>query len=55
MLFYGQRVSNAGDSMNPVLNNGDVVLVDRLIYNAMKPRRGDVIVFKPGGMKMLII
>lgn len=49
VLFYGQRVSNAGDSMSPVLKNGDVVLVDRLIYNAVKPGRGDVIVFKPGG------
>lgn len=49
VLFYGQRVSNAGDSMSPVLKNGDVVLVDRLIYNASKPKRGDVIVFKPGG------
>lgn len=49
VLFYGQRVSNAGDSMSPVLKNGDVVLVDRLIYNAVKPKRGDIIVFKPGG------
>ena len=51
VFFYGQRVSNAGDSMSPVLKNGDVVLVDRVIYNAMKPKRGDVIVFKPGGNK----
>lgn len=49
VLFYGQRVSNAGDSMSPVLKNGDVVLVDRLVYNAVKPKRGDIIVFKPGG------
>ena len=49
VLFYGQRVSNAGDSMSPVLKNGDVVLVDRLIYNAVKPKRGDIIVFKPAG------
>ncbi len=49
VLFYGQRVSNAGDSMNPVLKNGDVVLVDRLVYNAVTPKRGDIIVFKPDG------
>ncbi|WP_122643362.1 signal peptidase I [Luxibacter massiliensis] len=47
--FFGQRVSNAGDSMKPVLSNGDVVLVNRLIYNASKPRRGDIIAFKPNG------
>lgn len=45
----GQRVSNAGDSMKPVLNNGDVVLIDRLVYNAIKPQRGDIIAFKPNG------
>ena len=38
-----------GDSMNPVLRNGDVVLVNRLVYNARRPRRGDIIVFKPKG------
>lgn len=47
--FFGQRVSNAGDSMKPVLQNGDVVLVNRLIYNASKPNRGDIIAFKPNG------
>lgn len=49
VLFYGQRVSNAGDSMSPVLKNGDVVLVDRIVYNAVRPKRGDIIVFKPDG------
>ncbi len=47
--FWGQRVSNTGNSMQPVLNNGDVVLVDRIIYNASSPKRNDVIVFKPKG------
>ncbi|MCI9613743.1 MAG: signal peptidase I [Lachnospiraceae bacterium] len=47
--YFGQQISTVGDSMNPVLKNGDVVLVDRLIYNAMAPRRGDIIVFKPKG------
>lgn len=26
--YWGQRVSNIGDSMNPVLHNGDIVLVN---------------------------
>ncbi|MGC4020158.1 MAG: signal peptidase I [Muricomes sp.] len=47
--FFGQRVSNAGDSMKPVLNNGDVVMINRLVYNASKPKRGDIIAFKPNG------
>lgn len=35
VFYFGQRVSNAGDSMRPELKNGDVVLVNRLVYNAM--------------------
>lgn len=47
--FFGQRVSNAGDSMKPALKNGDVVFVNRLVYNASRPKRGDIIAFKPNG------
>ena len=35
--------------MNPEIENGDIVLVNTLIYNAKNPSRGDVIVFKPQG------
>ncbi len=49
VLYFGQRVSTVGDSMKPELSNGDVVLVNRFIYNASSPKRGDVIVFKPKG------
>lgn len=47
--FWGQRISNAGDSMSPVLKNGDIVLVDRMAYKLFDPGRGDIIAFKPGG------
>lgn len=47
--YFGQRVSTVGDSMNPLLENGDVVLVNRFVYNASTPKRGDIIVFKPKG------
>lgn len=49
VLYFGQQISNVGDSMNPVLKNGDVVLVNRIVYNAASPKRGDIIVFKPKG------
>ena len=49
--FFGQKVSMVGDSMKPVLSNGDMVLVNRLVYNAMTPRRWDVVVFKTRGDK----
>lgn len=47
--YFGQRVSTVGDSMNPVLKNGDIVFVNRIVYNATTPKRGDVIVFRPKG------
>ncbi len=47
--YFGQRVSTVGDSMKPILANGDVVLVNRIVYNATTPKRGDIIVFKPKG------
>ena len=47
--MFGQRVSNVGDSMNPVLENGDVVLVNSIVYDARNPKRGEIMVFKPKG------
>lgn len=49
VCFFGQRVSNAGDSMSPVLRNGDVVLINRIVYDARKPKRGEIIAFCPNG------
>jgi len=51
--YFGQRVRNIGESMRPVLNNADVVLVNRIIYNASIPQRGDIIVFQPHGNEHL--
>lgn len=47
--YFGLRVSVIGDSMNPGLKNGDITLVNRLVYDVRKPRRGDIIAFKPNG------
>jgi len=47
--YFGQRVSHAGAAMEPTLENGDTVFVNRLIYNARRPRRGDLVVFRPQG------
>ncbi|MDD2978699.1 MAG: signal peptidase I [Hespellia sp.] len=47
--YWGQRVVNTGNSMSPVLMDGDVVLADRIIYNASKPKRNDIIIFHPNG------
>ena len=47
--YFGLRVSVIGDSMNPELSNGDVTLVNKIVYNMSTPKRGDVIAFKPNG------
>lgn len=47
--YFGQRVAMVGDSMSPLLNNGDVTLVNRIVYDATSPKRGDIIVFRPKG------
>lgn len=49
VLAFGERVSVAGDSMNPALKNGDVVLINRLVYGIKSPSRGDVVAFRPNG------
>ena len=35
--------------MNPQLENGDITLINRLVYNVRKPKRGEIIAFKPNG------
>ena len=47
--YFGKQVSTIGDSMSPQLHNGDIVLVNRLVYETRKPRRGEIIAFKPNG------
>lgn len=47
--YFGRKVSNIGDSMQPMMDNGDVVLVNQVVYNISQPKRFDVIVFKPNG------
>lgn len=49
VFYFGRQVKNSGDSMKPAIKDGDVILVNRMIYDASKPKRGDVIVFKPNG------
>ena len=43
---YGGQVEISGNSMQPVLDADDVVLVNRLIYDVGKPERFDIVVFE---------
>lgn len=45
----GMRTSVVGDSMEPMLYNGQEILMNRVIYRLSSPKRGDVIVFLPNG------
>lgn len=43
---FGEQVKVSGNSMQPVLDGGDVVLTDRLSYVIGKPQRFDIVVFE---------
>ncbi len=43
-----------GPSMNPTLDEGNLVLISKLNYKIFKVKRGDIIVFEYDGMKNLI-
>lgn len=47
--YFGQKVCTTGDSMKPILENGDVTLINRIVYDASMPKRGDIIAFLPKG------
>jgi len=42
---FGSKVSVNGNSMSPILNSGDVVLVNRFLYDLGSPDRYDIAVF----------
>ncbi|MEY8352210.1 signal peptidase I [Lachnospiraceae bacterium 54-53] len=49
---YGTQITIAGHSMTPLLSSGDVVLMDRLVYDFGQPDRFDVVVFQREDRKM---
>lgn len=49
IFSVGMRTSVVGDSMEPVLYNGQEILMNRILYRISMPKRGDVVVFLPNG------
>ena len=49
VYFFGMLISVVGVSMEPLLYNGQSILIDRFAYVLTSPKRGDVIVFLPNG------
>jgi len=43
--FVGQRTQVQGESMEPTLQNGDNLIVDKITYRFNDPQRFDIIVF----------
>ncbi len=46
---FGLKTTVIGDSMEPLLINGQGILVDRFVYLLKSPSYGDVIAFRPNG------
>lgn len=49
VYFIGHRTTVVGSSMNPSLENGEEILVNRFTYKVTQPKANDVIVFLPHG------
>ena len=47
--FLGLKINVVGSSMEPGLNNGQEIYIDRISYTFSKPKVGDVVVFLPNG------
>ncbi len=45
ITFVGQRTEVDGESMEPMLSNGDNLIVDKISYRFRDPQRYDIIVF----------
>jgi signal peptidase I len=47
--FWGMSTKVIGDSMKPVLYNGQTIYIDRFSYMLSNPKVSDVVVFLPNG------
>ena len=45
VTYVGQRTKVIGSSMEPMLEDGDNLIVDKISYRFEEPRRFDIIVF----------
>lgn len=51
--FIGEKTSIIGESMSPTLENDDIVIINKFIYEVSSPDRNDIVVFKPYGNEKL--
>lgn len=51
MHSFGMQIQIAGQSMEPILASGDIVLASRILYDFGKPARRDIVVFERDDQK----
>lgn len=51
VFALGTQIRVSGQSMSPVMESEEVVLMNRLIYRLRKPERFDIVVFERGDSK----
>ena len=49
VVFLGKSTSVVGMSMEPTLENGQQIFIDRFLYILSSPKAGDVVAFLPNG------
>lgn len=49
VFSVGMTTGNIGASMEPTINGGQTVLINRMDYLFHSPKRGDIVVFRPNG------
>jgi len=49
VYFFGLSIVSSDESMSPIINESQKVLIDRFVYKISQPSRGDVVAFLPNG------
>ncbi len=54
LYSFGTQITVSGQSMTPLLRSGDVVLMNRLVYDLSSPDRNDIVVFQREDEKLTV-
>ena len=52
ITFGFEKTTVSGNSMDPILKDGDTVVVSKIAYAVLSPRRNDVIVYRQEGKEL---
>lgn len=54
-IAFGKRESVGDAGMQPTLDHGQVVMIDRVAYNIFSPKRNEIIAFAPNGGERSVV